>query len=163
MNLSCKSSSPGLAPVAKCHGCRFLRMSRRAESWVTQHTTWGPNPPAQPQAPPCKVKGSLGTEPPGPLQASVSEFRIGPEQAGPTDSRGKQATKPLTGKTRRRWRGSRRILRRFCFPQKEQSRQRRTDVLEPHPDLPAIHAALQRTLTSRPLYLLFSELHFLSF
>lgn len=44
MNLSCKSSFPGLAPVAKCHGCRFLIMSRRAESWVTQHTTWGPNP-----------------------------------------------------------------------------------------------------------------------
>ena len=33
---------------------------------------------------------------------------------------------------------------------------------EPHPDLPAVHAALQRTLTSRHLYLLFSELHFLS-
>lgn len=87
MNISCKSSSPDLAPVAKRHGCCFLRVSRCVESWVRPlrgHSAHdlGTQPPAQPQAPPCKVKGSLGTEPSGPLQVSVSEFRIGPGQAG---------------------------------------------------------------------------------
>ena len=87
MNLSCKSSSPGLAPVAKRHGCCFLRVSRHVERWVRplgSHSAHdlGTHPPVQPQAPPCKVKGSLGTEPPGPLQVSVSEFRVDSGQAG---------------------------------------------------------------------------------